>query len=167
MKLTVGTNLNCSGAKVLSFAARPETKVQYDIDPKHQHPRRKVPQHCFDGVARRVERFLGEIVTEQSRDPLIRCEAKRRTLVLNLPCESGLSGTRQTTNEMQCGDCLRSGTFHRRLLLPQSPNVRADRVRLVIWFFVSIRHGESLARSTTDGPRDRRRHNGDGHTRCP
>lgn len=94
MKLTVSTNLHCSGAKVLSFAAGPETKVQDDIDPKHQHPSRKVPQHCFDRVARRVERFLGEIVTEQSRDPLIRCQAKRRTLVLNLPCKSGLSGTR-------------------------------------------------------------------------
>jgi len=91
MKLTARAKPRGSRTELLSLAAGQETEVQDDIDAENQDPSGQIPQNGFDRIARRVERLCGKIRAEQAGDPLIGRQAKRGTLVLNLPRQGGLS----------------------------------------------------------------------------
>jgi hypothetical protein len=80
-----------SRAKIITLAPRPKPKVEDDIRPQLERPRRDLPLDSFNGGA------LGFVVRikRQPGDPVIWTQAKCRLLTLELLGEGGLACARK------------------------------------------------------------------------
>ena len=101
MHLAARPELGRPLSECFAFAPSPEAVRKNDIDAKHQHPRRQIPERTLDWVACCVEHPARDVGAMRAARSIVRAQAQRRQLALERLGQRCLSGAWKSANQVQ------------------------------------------------------------------